>query len=325
MQTEVQAPLVSSNAHLTTGTTLDCRGRPPTHIHVSKWDERDHHTFTRVLSQNDGDYSRCVGGACRMMPHLSRKEVIRHARWDAERSDLLLKKKVAIKQWRSRQESVRSGRMNDIAVTESRSSRLDKLQEGVRRANERQFREDQRRQLEEWWREQADEVELRRSKRAQQEAEEKRKREVERAVHRAKKEAVERYKLEKQKEIEERKLKESDEIQDPVSKTLRREEKKRSAERLRVMQQRDLNYVQQRRTAIDASKNAAVERADRQRILARKLGFTAERDSSRLLRRTQSLVQRAKPSNEEEESAKKVFAAVPRIQHKIIPSWRRDL
>ena len=128
-----------------------------------------------------------------MLPHLSRKDVIQHARWDAERNDLLLKKRVAIKEWRAKQDAIRNRRANDAAVTEAPSSRLVKMQEKVRKADERRAREEQRRELDNWWREKADEVDIMRAQRAKEEAQRERKKRAERAVQLAKKEAVQRF------------------------------------------------------------------------------------------------------------------------------------
>lgn len=285
---------------------------------------RDHEAFLRVLKQNSGDYSRCITGACRMLPHLSRKDVIQHARWDAERNDLLLKKRVAIKEWRTKQDAIRNRRANDAAVMEAPSSRLVKMQEKVRKADERRFRDEQRYELENWWREKADEVDIMRAQRAKEEAERDRKKRAERALQVAKKEAVQLYRQQKLLEIEARRAKEEEERKASSSSVVRREERKRAAEKLKMLQQHDMNFVQQRREALASAKKAAAEREARQRHLAQKLGFTAERDASRLLRMTKAQAERAKPVDDEEK-ATRTLAPAPRIQHKIIPTWRRGL
>ena len=262
-----------------------------------------------------------------MLPHLSRKDVIQHARWDAERNDLLLKKRVAIKEWRAKQDAIRNRRANDSAVTEAPSSRLVKMQEKVRKADERRAREEQRRELDNWWREKADEVDIMRAQRAKEEAQRERRKRAERAVQLAKKEAVQLYRQQKLLEIEARKAREEEERKASSSSVVRREERKRAAEKLKMLQQRDMNFVQQRREALASAKESAAEREARQRYLAQKLGFTAERDASRLLRMTKAQAERAKSvdDGDDVEKATRTLAPAPRIQHKIIPTWRRGL
>ena len=255
------------------------------------------------------------------MPHLSRKDIIQHARWDAERNDLLLQKHVAIKKWRMKQDEIRLRKLNEDAVTETPAARLAKMQEKVRKEDEKRLRQEQKRALEAWWKEKAEEVEVLRLKRMQQEEAKRQRQLAERAAQQARKDSVYLYRQQKIQEIEERKRKE---MAEAAASVIRADDRRRTAEQLKLLQQRDNNYIQNKLSLANAAKEERMKRDERQKMLAQKLGFKADRDSSRLLRKTQSLIQREKPVDPDVEQSK-MFAPVPRIQHRIIPTWRRDL
>lgn len=214
--------------------------------------------------------------------------------------------------------------MNEMHVTETPTSRLARMQTEVRMANEKRFRHQQKRDLENWWREKAIEVENMKEIRNKKEAESDRKRQAVRAAQQAKKEAVLLYRRQKLQEIEDRKKLEE---QERINSIISREERKQNALRIQMLQEKDMNFMQQKLSAIQSRKDAKAEREARQKVLASKVKFTAEKDTSRLFRKTQTLIHRAKPETEAEKQAK-VLNSVPRvqlIQHKIIPSWRQGL
>lgn len=248
--------------------------------------------------------------------------MIRHARWDAERNDLCLKKKVAVKEWRLKQDEMRLKKLNEEAVTETPAARLAKMQEKVRKADQKRFREEQKHELEAWWREKAEEVEMMRVKRQQEEEAQQRKRQAQRANQLAKKESIYLYRQQKIQEREERARKERLEAAATI---IRTDDRRRNAEQLKILQQRDSDYVQHKLSLAKSAQEERAKKEERQKMIAQRLGFTADRDTSRLLRKTQCLMQREKPVDPDVEESKKMFAPVPRIQHRIIPTWRRDL
>lgn len=80
-----------------------------THGQTGGWDERDHSKFKKLLDKSGRDYSRVVEAAVVEFAGLyDRREVIQHARWDAEHEDLLLRKRDAIARWRAAKEAERA-------------------------------------------------------------------------------------------------------------------------------------------------------------------------------------------------------------------------
>lgn len=99
------------------------------HGALGGWDERDHGKFRKLLDKSARDYSQVVELAVAEFAGLyDRREIIQHARWDAEHEDLLLRKRDAIARWRAGKEAERAAvrarvRCQDAHAAEAAGSR----------------------------------------------------------------------------------------------------------------------------------------------------------------------------------------------------------
>jgi hypothetical protein len=98
------------------------------HGSAGGWADVDHARWRRCLSRANSNYGAAVLLAAEELAAfgIERQEVIRHARWDAEREDLLLKKKAAVQRWRSGQQEAAA------AHREALASEIQRAEEATR-------------------------------------------------------------------------------------------------------------------------------------------------------------------------------------------------
>mmetsp|Transcript_14975 Transcript_14975/g.35698 ORF Transcript_14975/g.35698 Transcript_14975/m.35698 type:complete len:475 (+) Transcript_14975:271-1695(+) len=280
---------------------------------TGNWHPEEHKEFLRILKSCRYDYGEAVMVCCdRILVGFEREDIIAHARWHQEYSDLEAKKRMAIAEWKERKALEReAAKASAMPCTTAQEAWVDR----DKKAKEQAWRLQQKEALSEW----------REAKRlqAEREAEEAKRRE-EAALMAQARELEER--LQTKAVLEEHRLKRQQEQQQgrgapeqrPRTAPLSREDR----ERLQERERRAERLRAERLEAREAEQRAASERA---RALREKLGPKADRDVGRLLSSTTAA--RSRALAREEEQATGAHAPdqgfIRHVQRRATPSYMR--
>ena len=303
------------------------------HGSTGGWADVDHARWRRCLSRANMNYGAAVLLAADELAAfgIERQEVIRHARWDAEREDLLIKKKAAVQRWRSKQQEAAAAHREALA---SESKRAEEALRAKQAAEAAAARAKEKEALKEWReRKRVAEEAGRMAKEAAREIDAQERAERARALKRERAERDARNALRQQARAEaaERARVEAEAAAAaliPSGPPASAAEKRAERERLAAA---SLAAATKRREAAAAKDKALDERKARQVAAAERLaakrrlaqGKPAEvaADPTRLTRATKAHTSRV----ESDKGAGPLFdtrPAVMYLQHRATPSWR---
>ena len=296
------------------------------------WADVDHSRWRRCLARCNMNYGNAVVLAAEELAPfgIERAEVVRHARWDAEREELHEARKAAVAQWRTTQREAERSKREALDDT-MRAREVSARREREERFNARRLEEKAR--LAEW----------REKKRSEEEAASAARREAERAAVAARAEAA----RVKKKEREEREARNAARAQARweaaeaaraaaeaaaealIPKAVDVSAAEAKAERDRLAQ-RALETAKKRREAATARDKALSERLERQKAAAEKLaarrrlaeGRSEEvaADPDRVTRATAAHAMRV-ASDRPDRGLFDSRPAVQYVQHRATPSW----
>ena len=296
------------------------------------WAEVDHARWRRCLARSNMNYGAATVLAAEELAAfgIERAEVVRHARWDAEREDLLAKKKAAVRAWRERRASAAS------AARSAADEKLAEEEEAKKRSaalRARANREREKAALEAWRAKKLEEEKRRReaeeaARRDDAENERERKREMRRErLERERRNAVrERARWEMQ-EASRAAAEAAAEALIPSAPPQTAREAKRERDRLAA---KALDASRRRRDAGNAKALELEARKQRQLRAAERLrdkrrlqeGKSADvSDPTRLTRATTAHAMRV-ASEREKGPAFAAAPAVQYLQHRATPTWR---
>ena len=297
------------------------------------WADVDHARWRRCLARCNMHYAAATAMAADdLAPFgIERAEVVRHARWDAEREHLFGKKKEAVRAWRAAQTAAAKATRDAL---DAEIARVEEEQRAKAAAKAAAAREREKAALREWKLEKQERDEAqRRAQReataasAASEAERRRRLRIERA---------ERDKRNAQRALEREELREAARVAaEAAAEALIPSAPKMSAAEARAerdrLAARALEGATRKREAATAKKRELEERALRQKTLAAKARekqriaegktLASLEDPGRLTRATASHALRVAS----ERDAGGLFSAAPAVQylsHKATPSWR---
>ena len=296
------------------------------------WADVDHSRWRRCLARCNMNYGNAVVLAAEELAPfgIERAEVVRHARWDAEREELHEARKAAVAQWRAEQREAERTKREALDDT-MRAREVSARREREERFNARRLEEKAR--LAEW----------REKKRSEEEAALAARREAERVAVAARAEAA----RVKKKEREEREARNAARAQARweaaeaaraaaeaaaealIPKAVDVSASEAKAERDRLAQ-RALETAKKRREAATARDKALSERLERQKAAAEKLaarrrlaeGRSEEvaADPDRVTRATAAHAMRV-ASDRPDRGLFDSRPAVQYVQHRATPSW----
>mmetsp|Transcript_43082 Transcript_43082/g.52245 ORF Transcript_43082/g.52245 Transcript_43082/m.52245 type:complete len:600 (+) Transcript_43082:141-1940(+) len=285
------------------------------------WDEPDHKHFKKILARCAFDYGRCAEVATNEMGELfTRKEIIAHARWDAEYEDLLTRKRVAIQQWRLKKEEIKIDARDLIEADTIRQTRDQQREAAVEREIERR---EQKQRLEAWKAEKAAKAQAAAEAEQAEEILKARERARERKAKQKAKEAADQAKREKEEALERMRAQERVALAalEVNKKAPRKQPTPEEMEKRARMQERDNQFVVKRLAAVNAKQKQANERKHRQEQIASKVKLTVDSDPHRLLRPTAAVESRLKADPEEPG----LFKEKPQHWARAPAGWRAGL
>ena len=296
------------------------------------WADVDHARWRRCLARCNMNYGAATVMAADELAAfgIERAEVVRHARWDAEREDLLRKKKAAVRAWREKQRDDAAAQ-REAADAEMRAEEEARKRKAAERAAA--AREREKAALREWKaRKREEEANVAEASAAAAEAEKAarvaRARELKR--ERAERDARNALRAQARWEMQEAARKASEAAAEALIPSAPKQtaaEAKAERDRLAA---KALESATRRREAAAAKDEALKAREARQKAAAEKLrerrrlaeGFTSDlSDPHRLTRATASHALRVASERE----AKSMFDATPAVQylqHRATPAWR---
>jgi hypothetical protein len=296
------------------------------------WADVDHARWRRCLARTNMNYGNAVVLAAEELAPfgIERAEVVRHARWDAEREELFNRRKAAVAKWRAEQREAERDK-RDALNDEMRTKEITARREREERFNARRLEEKAR--LAEW----------KEKKRMEEEAGAARRRAEERAAVAARAEAARI----KRKEREEREARNAARAQARweaaeaaraaaeaaaealIPKAVDVTAAEARAERERLAQ-RAMETAKKRRDAATAKDKELLERKERQKAAGEKLaarrrlaeGRSEEvtADPDRITRSTASTAMRV-ASDRPDRGLFDARPAVQYVQHRATPSW----
>ena len=297
------------------------------------WADVDHARWRRCLARCNMHYAAATAMAADdLAPFgIERAEVVRHARWDAEREHLFGKKKEAVRAWRAAQTAAAKATRDALDAEIRRDEEEQRAKAAAKAAA---AREREKAALREWKLEKQERDEAqRRAQReaaaasAASEAERRRRLRIERA-ERDKRNAQRALEREELREAARAAAEAAAEALIPSAPKMSAAEARAERDRLAA---RALEAATRKREAATAKKRELEERAERQKALAAKARerqriaegktMASLEDPGRLTRATASHALRVAS----ERDAGGLFSAAPAVQylsHKATPSWR---
>ena len=297
------------------------------------WTDVDHARWRRCLARCNMHYGAATAMAAEDLVAfgIDRAEVVRHARWDAEREHLFDKKKEAVRAWRAAQTA--AARETRDAL-DAQIARVEEEQRVKASAKAAAAREKEQASLREWKAkkrladEQTREANLE-AQRLAKETELERKKALKRErAERDKRNALRALEREELRETSRLAAEAAAEALIPSAPKMTKEEAKLERDRLAA---RAMEAALKKREAASAKASALTSRVERQKALAVKArerqraseGKTHNSldDPDRLTRATAASALRAAS----ERDAHGLFAAAPAVQylsHKATPTWR---
>uniref|UniRef100_A0A383VQX3 Uncharacterized protein n=1 Tax=Tetradesmus obliquus TaxID=3088 RepID=A0A383VQX3_TETOB len=88
------------------------------------WHPDDHKTFVALLRRSRGDYSAALAPIVDALPGKSRQAVITHSRWHADLTELDMRRRVALVNWRTARDAAKAARQAEAATLQDAQATL---------------------------------------------------------------------------------------------------------------------------------------------------------------------------------------------------------
>ncbi|KAK9814260.1 hypothetical protein WJX72_003050 [[Myrmecia] bisecta] len=290
------------------------------HGEFGGWQAEDNAEFERILAACRGDYSHATLVAYDEMVGFSKADIIAHARWHAEYTDLAVSKRIAIAEWRCRRDAERAALAAQASVGPASAQQAQAEREESEQ-EQRLQREYQKQALSEWKaaKQEEERAALEGRRRVREEAQQAK--EAERAAKQAANKAqLEDYR--KQKMAEQRRAEQA------AAEAAAAKVTPVAPEALQRLQERNEALMRRREELATAKAREQAEKAERLEKLRQEVAGQIEArvkpDPQRLLRPT-SAQQIRKVAAEEGGHAPRQSGFIRNVQHRAVPSWRKGL